>query len=59
MLLIRKPQKLQSIVNVIKKASSYFRKNFRVLTLQAPIAQNSQTHSNNLSAFADKLFECV
>ena len=29
------------------------------LTLKTPIPQNSQTHSNNSSAFADELFECV
>ena len=28
------------------------------LTLTAPTPQNGQTHSNNLSAAADKLFEC-
>ena len=30
-----------------------------VLTLGAPNPQNGQTHSNNFSATADKLFECV
>ena len=30
-----------------------------LLTLSAPISQNSQTHSNNSSAFANELFECV
>ena len=29
------------------------------LTLEAPTPQNGQTHSNNSSAFADELFECV
>ena len=29
------------------------------LTLKAPIPQNGHTHSNNLSASADELFECV
>ena len=29
------------------------------LTLKAPISQNGQTHSNNSSAKADELFECV
>ena len=29
------------------------------LTLQAPIPQNRQTHSNNSSAIADELFENV
>ena len=29
------------------------------LTLEAPTPQNGQTHSNNLSAKADELFECV
>ena len=29
------------------------------LTLYVPTPQNGQTHSNNLSAFADALFECV
>ena len=29
------------------------------LTLQAPTPQNGQTHSNNSSANADELFECV
>ena len=29
------------------------------LTLYAPISQNGQTHSNNWSAVADELFECV
>ena len=29
------------------------------LTLKAPIPQNGQTHSNNSSAIADELFECV
>ena len=31
----------------------------RSLTLEAPTPQNSQTHSNNSSAAADELFECV
>ena len=31
----------------------------KMLTLQAPASQNGQTHSNNLSAVADELFECV
>ena len=30
-----------------------------ILTLRAPIPQNGRTHSNNSSAVADKLFECV
>ena len=29
------------------------------LTLKVPTPQNGQTHSNNLSARADELFECV
>ena len=29
------------------------------LILQAPTPQNSQTHSNNLSAIANELLECV
>ena len=29
------------------------------LTLQAPASQNGQTHSNDLSAVADDLFERV
>ena len=29
------------------------------LTLSAPTLQNGQTHSNNSSAVADELFECV
>ena len=29
------------------------------LTLQVPIPQNGQTHSNNCRQFADELFECV
>ena len=29
------------------------------LTLKAPIPQNDPTHSNNLLATADELFECV
>ena len=29
------------------------------LTLKAPIPQNDHTHSNNLLATADELFECV
>ena len=29
------------------------------LTISAPTPQNGQTHSNNLSAIADELFECV
>ena len=29
------------------------------LTLQGPIPQNGQIHSNNSSATADELFECV
>ena len=32
---------------------------FRFLTLKAPIPQNGQTHSNNLSAKADELLECA
>ena len=32
---------------------------FYDLTLYVPIPQNGQTHSNNLSALADELFECV
>ena len=31
----------------------------QVLTLKAPTPQNSQTHSNNSSATADELFDCV
>ena len=30
-----------------------------VLTPLASTLQNGQTHSNNSSAFADKLFKCV
>ena len=30
-----------------------------MLTLQGPTSQNDQTQSNNSSAVADKLFECV
>ena len=30
-----------------------------VLFLSAPTPQNDQTHSNNSSAIADELFECV
>ena len=30
-----------------------------LLTLSEPISQNGQTHSNNSSAFANELFECV
>ena len=30
-----------------------------ILTLQAQASQNGQTHSNDLSAVADDLFECV
>ena len=30
-----------------------------VLTLEAPIPQNGLTHSNNLSTFAEELFECA
>ena len=29
------------------------------LTLSVPTSQNGQTHSNNSSAVADELFECV
>ena len=29
------------------------------LTLKAPTPQNGQTHSNNSSATADELFQCV
>ena len=29
------------------------------LTLKAPFPQNGETHSSNLSAAADELFECV
>ena len=29
------------------------------LTLSAPTPQNGQTHSNNSSATADKLYECI
>ena len=29
------------------------------LTLRAPTPQNGQTHSNNSSALADELFECI
>ena len=32
---------------------------FPTETLQAPTPQNNQTHSNNLSAVADKLLESV
>ena len=31
----------------------------RVLTLKTPTPQNDPTHSNNFSAVADELFECV
>ena len=30
-----------------------------ILTLEAPTPENSQTHSNNSSTTADKLFESV
>ena len=30
-----------------------------ILNLQAPTPQNGHTHSNNLSNFADDLFECT
>ena len=32
-------------------------RDIHVLTLKAPTPQNGQTHSNNLSAIADKLFD--
>ena len=32
---------------------------FKRLTLKAPIPLNGQTHSNNSSATANELFECV
>ena len=32
---------------------------YRALTLYVPTPQNGQTHSNNSSAIADELFECV
>ena len=31
----------------------------KILTLEGPTPQNGQTHSNDLLAVADKLFECV
>ena len=33
--------------------------NYKLLTLLAATPQNGRTHSNNLSATADELFECV
>ena len=30
-----------------------------LLTLYAPISQNGQTHTNNLLAISDELFECL
>ena len=35
------------------------RHQIKCLTLEAPTLQNGQTHSKNLSAVADELFECV
>ena len=32
---------------------------FELLTIKAPTQQNRETHSNNLSAFADEVFKCV
>ena len=43
----------QSDIRSIRLKTSFF------LTLKAPIPQNGQTYSNNLSATADELFECV
>ena len=37
----------------------FYNNNLSLLTLYAPALQNSQTHSNNSSAFADELFKCV
>ena len=31
----------------------------QILTLSAPTPQNGQIHSNNSSAVADELFDCV
>ena len=45
---------LTEIINAEKTAGK-----MKYLTLKPPIPQNGQTHSNNSSATADKLFECV
>ena len=45
---------LTEIINAEKTAGK-----MKYLTLKAPIPQNGQTHSNNSSATADELFECV
>ena len=39
---------------LIDQLSSFLRE-----TLQAPTSQNGQTHSHNVSATANELFECV
>ena len=43
----------------INKIMSKSVSNSVMLTLKAPTPQNGQTHSNNSSATADKLFEWV
>ena len=47
------------LVEVNWKVEFIWDRKFFWLTLQAPIPQNGQIHSNNLSATVDKLFECV
>ena len=41
------------------KLSGYFMITYVIVNPLATTPQNSQTHSNNSSATADKLFECV
>ena len=50
------PQQIWNKEPHIKIAKFYFSLNATIL---APIPQNGQTYSNNSSAKADELFECV
>ena len=45
--------------SVIKNNLSDFCNQKQLLTLQVPTPENGQTHSDNSSATADKLFECT
>ena len=50
----------RSIQNPVKHLRwSFLQKCSTILSLWAPTPQNGQTYSNNSSAVADELFECV
>ena len=44
---------------ILIQICNYFKTLSGFINLSAPTLQNGQTHSNNSSAVADELFECV